>query len=385
MTNPHVAATATSPISEAYGWLDSSDLKEDLALIDVAQAVPGYPPAPQLVDHLRQVDHSVLSRYGPVLGQPELRTALAKNISSAYSAEVRPDQVAITAGANQAFCLSITALCEPGDEVILPVPYYFNHDMWLRMNGVVPAHLACGDDMLPDVAAAAELITERTKAIALVTPNNPTGRVYPPKLIASFARLAVSNGVYLILDETYRDFRQTTSPAHTLFEDPCWDESVIHLHSFSKVFSITGYRVGALVAARDLLVEIEKVADCMTICPNRLGQEAALFGLEHLDDWVEANRQVMNHRVERFRRLMGETDSPYSVVSAGAYFAYVRHPFEGVAGTEVARRLLREQSVLSLAGEMFGNDQHGYLRLAFANLADARIPDLVDRLAKTAG
>ena len=383
MTNPHVAATARSPISEAYGWLDSTPLPKDLDLIDVAQAVPGYPPPAGLVDHLREADQTVLSKYGPVLGQPELRTALAKNISSAYAADVQSDQVAITSGANQAFCLSVTALCQPGDEVILPVPNYFNHNMWLRMNGVGTIHLPSGKDMLPDVAAAAELITERTRAIALVTPNNPTGRVYPPELIASFARLASSNGVYLILDETYREFRQTTEPAHTLFEDPCWDESLIHLHSFSKMFSITGYRVGALAAAVDVLVEIDKIADCMTICPNRLGQEAALYGLEHLGDWVDSNRQLMNRRVDEFVRLMDETDSPYKVVSAGAYFAYVRHPFEGEAGTNVARRLLEDQSVLALAGEMFGNDQHAYLRLAFANLDDGRIPDLVDRLGQS--
>ena len=306
------------------------------------------------------------------------------DISKAYGADVPAANVAITAGANQAFCLSTLAICAPGDEVIIPVPYYFNHDMWLRMNGINAVHLPCDENMLPDVAEAAELIGDRTRAISLVTPNNPTGQVYPPSLVAAFARLAVSNGLYLILDETYRNFRPTTDPAHDLFADPCWDESLVHISSFSKVFSITGHRVGSLAASKDLLVEIDKIADCVSICANRTGQAAALYGLGHLADWVEANRITMNRRVDQFLSQITESVSPYAVVAAGAYFAYVRHPFDGMKGTDVAKRLLTDHAVLSLAGEMFGNDQHAYLRLAFANLDEEAIPELVRRLNASA-
>ncbi len=380
MVNRHVLATATSPISEAYGWLTTIDRPADRELIDVAQAVPGYPPPDGLIEHLRNVDPVPLTRYGPVLGQPSLRQALAQDISKAYGASVDDRQVAITAGANQAFCLAVMALCEAGDEVIIPTPYYFNHDMWLRINGVQPIHLTCDDQMLPDPSEAAALISERTKAIALVSPNNPTGRVYPKEIIAGFARAAAANGIHLILDETYRDFRPTTEAAHDLFTDPGWDDTLVHLHSFSKVFSITGYRVGGMAADPALLAEVEKIADCVTICPSRLGQEAAEYGLAHLADWVEGNRVMMNARVDRFVELVETSESGFSIASAGAYFAFVRHPFDTVAGMEVARRMLGEQSVLALAGEMFGSDQHPYLRLAFANLDDDRIPVLVERL-----
>jgi len=380
MPNRNVVATATSPISEAYSWLQTVGHPDTLELIDVAQAVPGYPPPDSLLDHLRATDLDPLTRYGSVLGEPGLREALATDISKAYEAPVATEQVAITAGANQAFCLATLALCAPGDEVIVPVPYYFNHDMWLNINGIHSVALPCGDDMLPDPTDAAELLTERTRAIVLITPNNPTGQAYPPDLIAAFARLASANGIYLIVDETYRSFRPVTTPPHDLFSDPCWDESLIHLHSFSKVFSITGLRVGGLAASTDLLVEIDKLADCLTICPSRVGQEAAEFGLAHLGDWVEENRRTMTRRVTQFETLMEESPTPFEVASAGAYFAYVRHPFEGEAATPVARRLLAQQGVLALAGEMFGTKQHRYLRLAFANLDEELIPELVRRI-----
>lgn len=382
MTNRHVVGTTSSPITDAYALLEKTELPEDIDLIDVAQAVPGYPPPDELLAHLNELDPVPLSKYGAVLGDPELREATANDISTAYGATVDAANVGITAGANQAFCLAALALCEPGDEVITPLPYYFNHDMWLQMNGVNAVYVSCGPDMLPDIEEVAGAITEHTRAIALVTPNNPTGRVYPPDQIMAYFRLAASNGIALILDETYRDFRPTTEPPHALFEDPCWDDTLIHIASFSKVFSITGYRVGAIAASESTLEHIDKIADCLTICPNRIGQAAALYGLRNLGDWVEGNRTLMNARVDQFTTLMTESQSPFEVVSAGAYFAYVRHPFNGTSAREVMKHLVADQAVLALAGNMFGSDQRSYLRLAFANLDTSGIPALVDRLGQ---
>ena len=376
--NRRVLSTVSSPISEVRSWVAAGLQNPHLPMVDVAQAAPGYPPDRGLTEHVSGLDQAQVSRYGPVLGEMPLRAALAEDLSTSYGGTVRPEQVAITAGANQAFCLAVSALCEPGDRVVMPVPHYFNYDMWLNMAGVEAAYLECSEGMLPPVEGAASLLDERTRAIVLVTPNNPTGRIYPPGLIAEFAALASEAGIHLILDETYRDFRSTTAPPHDLFEDPQWDRTIIHIESFSKVYSIPGYRVGAMATSPNLLHEVDKVADCMTICPSRIGQEAALYGLGHLSDWVEANRSTMNRRVEAFRAAM--QGSTYEVVSAGAYFAYVRHPFEGVPGLKVARRLFEEQAVLALAGEMFGPDQDRYLRLAFANLDDRDIPELARRL-----
>ncbi|MYB45970.1 MAG: aminotransferase [Acidimicrobiia bacterium] len=376
--NRRVRATVTSPVSEVRAWVADGGYDHGYPLLDVSQAVPGYPPPTLLTEHLSRLDPVAVSKYGPVLGDPELRSALASDLSATYRGTVGPDQVAVTAGANQAFCLAVAVLCEPGDRVILPVPHYFNHDMWLSISGVKPDYLTCGDGMLPSVETAESLIDDRTRAIVLVTPNNPTGAVYPPELISDFARLAAERRLYLILDETYRDFRTTTEPAHRLFKDPGWDRTVIHIQSFSKVYSIPGFRVGAMAASAGMLHQVDKAADCLTICPNRIGQEAARYGLAHLGPWVESNRNMLNRRVESFVAAM--EGSPYSVASAGGYFAYVRHPFEGMGSKEVARRLFYGLGIVSLAGEMFGPGQDRYLRLAFANLEDDQVTELARRL-----
>ncbi len=381
MPNRLVAATVTSPITEAYSWIAGREFSPTRPLIDVAQAVPGYPPPPSLTDHMaKAMTNPVLARYGPVLGDPTLREALSEDISKAYQAAVPDSHVAITAGCNQAFSIAAMAVCERGDEIVVPVPYYFNHDMWLGMNGIRARYLSCGADMLPDLDAAAALINGRTRAILLVTPNNPTGRVYPPDLIRGFAALATRSGIKLFLDETYRDFRPGTDPAHELFSDPNWADTVVHLHSFSKVFSITGYRVGGLAADPALLTEINKIADCLTICPSRPGQEAALFGLKNLGGWVEGNRILMNERVAAFAREMEAADVGLEIAAAGAYFAYVRHSLPEPSRS-VAKRLVDEQQVLALAGSMFGPGQDDALRLAFANLDESAMPELAGRLA----
>jgi aspartate/methionine/tyrosine aminotransferase len=241
-------------------------------------------------------------------------------------------------------------------------------------------YLPVGEDQRPGVEAAAALLSSRTRAIVLVTPNNPTGVVCSPELIEAFFQLARDRGVALLVDETYRDFRTTTAPPHALFGYTDWDDTLIHLYSFSKVFALPGYRVGAIVAGASVLAEVEKWMDCVAICSPRVSQEAARFGLLHLGGWREARRSEMVTRLERFRGLLREHAPDWAIASAGAYFAYLRHPEEAVSAQQVARRLLEERGLLTLWGEMFGPGQQGFLRFALANLPTDELESVAQRL-----
>ena len=285
----HRAATETTfapPVMEARRWLDGVAFGEDRPLINVSQAAPvDPPPAPLRAAMARIVeDLPEAHLYGPVLGLPALRAAIAARWSRAYGGPVAPAQVAITSGCNQAFAAAIAATCAPGDEVILPVPYYFNHRMWLDMAGVTQVSLPVGPGMIPDPDAAAALITPRTRALVLVTPNNPCGVEYPAPVVRAFHDLAKARGLALIVDETYRDFDSRSGAPHDLFTDPGWDDTLIQLYSFSKAYRLTGHRVGAMAASPTRLAEVEKFLDTVTICPAQLGQHAALWGVENLDD-----------------------------------------------------------------------------------------------------
>lgn len=385
LVNPALRGVAVPPIAEAQGW--TRELPADgRDLLDVAQAEPAYPPAQALRTHLATVvGRAELHRYTDILGTASLRAELASHFSRFYDGAVSPREVGIVAGCNQAFCLAMQALAKPGDEVVLPLPWYFNHRMWLEMQGIQPVALPCAGEQgfVPDPSEAAGCITPRTRAIVLVTPNNPTGAVYPPEIIEAFFELARARGIALVIDETYKDFLDHPDAPHGLFRRGDWQKALVQLYSFSKAYSLTGHRVGSVAAAPELLGEIMKAADCLAICPSAIGQEAALFGLRHLADWREANRCIMAERVAAFTRAFEASSLRYELVSAGAYFAYVRHPFGEEQAWEVARRLVRNHQVLTLPGEIFGPDQERYLRFAFANLPAEAFPELVERLGES--
>ncbi len=381
--NPTVTPVISSPITESQSWIQGREFPADKPLLNMAQAVPNYPPSSALIAHLGKVaNNTATAMYTGVFGIPELREALATDIGADYASHIDPAQVAITAGCNQGFCAVMTALATPGDEVILPLPYYFNHQMWLELQGIRAVHLPFNETggAVPDLEIAAGLISPRTRAIALISPNNPTGAVYPAAVIEGFYQLAQAHGIALVLDETYKDFRSDPAPPHGLFQRQDWPETLVHLYSFSKAYSLTGYRVGSIIAGPALLHEVAKILDCMAICAPRIGQEAALFGLQHLRDWRIAKAQLAQEKGRALAAAFADPRLAYQLIAWGGFFAYIKHPFNAESATQVARRLLDQQHILCLPGSMFGPEQEDYLRFAFANLEMEQIGELVERL-----
>jgi aspartate/methionine/tyrosine aminotransferase len=381
--NPAMAATDPPPVMEARRWAAETTFPPDRPLINVSQAAPVDPPPLPLRQALAEaaLNDPAAHLYGPVLGLPALREEIASQWSAAYGGRIAPDQVAITQGCNQAFTAVMATLAGAGDEVILPTPWYFNHKMWLDMAGVKTVPLSGGAGLIPDADAAAALITDRTRAIVLVSPNNPGGVEYPAETLAAFRNLARSRGLALIVDETYRDFDSRTGAAHDLFHDPDWDDVLIQLYSFSKAYRLTGHRVGAVVASTARLAEVEKFLDTVAICPSQLGQIGALWGMRNLAQWVAGERaEILNRRAamqDGFHLLQG-----WRLLGCGAYFAYAAHPFD-MPSDQLAKRLVQDAGVLMLPGTMFQPPGLGRaeLRIAFANIDAGGIRTLFDRLA----
>lgn len=382
--NPWLAAVAPSPIGETKRWVLGRTFPAGRPLIDLSQAVPGYPPALEMRQHLGELLlDPAMHGYTPILGLAPLRETYAAHLSSFYGARIGTDEVGITSGCNQAFCLALMSIAQAGDQVILPRPHYFNHDMWMRMQGVEPVSLDFrpGSGAVPNAEDAEKLISPRTRAIVLISPNNPTGAVYPRATIHAFYELAKKHGIALLLDETYKDFLPEGERPHGLFDEPDWQGTLVHLYSFSKVFALTGYRVGGVTAGAKLMAEIEKAMDCVSICPPRLGQEAALYGLQHLLPWARKNTEGLKARAD----LLGQglqRSNRWRLVSIGAYFAYVEHPFPGQNSTDVSKRLSDEENLLTIPGDMFGAGQERFVRLAFANVTDDKIPLVLERLER---
>ncbi|MCX7889262.1 MAG: aminotransferase [Rhodobacteraceae bacterium] len=382
--SPFIAATEAPPVMEARRWIEGVTFPPDRPLINVSQAAPVDPPPEGLRAAIAQAapNDPAAHLYGPVLGLPDLRAEIARQWSLAYGGQIAPSDVAITQGCNQAFCAVLATVAAAGDEVLLPTPWYFNHKMWLDMQGVRAVPLPAGADLVPDPDHAARLIGPRTRAIVLVTPNNPGGVEYPGRILRAFLELARARGLALVVDETYRDFDARPGPPHDLFADPDWRDSFVHLYSFSKAYRLTGHRVGAIVADAARLAEVEKFLDTVAICPGQLGQIGALWGMRNLSQWVAGERaEILARRAaiaEGLPALPG-----WRLLGCGAYFAYAEHPF-ALPSAEFARRLVAEAGVLLLPGSMFtpADDPSGarQVRIAFANLDRAGIAALLDRL-----
>lgn len=387
MTQTRTQSTFPPPVMEARRWLDGVTHPADRPLLNVSQAAPVDPPPVQMREAMAQLilNDPEAHLYGPVLGLPALRDEVALQWTAAYGGKVANNQVAITSGCNQAFAAAITSLCTDGDEVILPVPYYFNHAMWLDMSGVKTVPLVTGPGLIPQADDAANLITPRTRAIALVSPNNPGGVEYPAATLAAFRDLARAHKIALIVDETYRDFDSRTGAPHDLFTDPDWDDTLIQLYSFSKAYRLTGHRVGAIIASPDRLAEVEKFLDTVTICPNQLGQRAALWGMQNLGGWLAGERlEILDRRAAITEGFPALAAKGWDLLGCGAYFAYVTHPF-AEPSDKLAQRLVRDAGVLLLPGTMFmpANLAQGQrqARIAFANIDRAGVGVLFDRLA----
>jgi aspartate/methionine/tyrosine aminotransferase len=381
--NPRLAAVEPAPIARAFGWRDSYDGRVG-PLIDCSQAVPDHAPPAPLAERLGAAAASAdAARYGAILGDQALRDVYAAHVSRFYGVDLGPQRVAITAGCNQAFFAAMLGVATAGDAVVLPVPWYFNHQMSLAMTGVEARLLPVRetDGFLPTAEGLRAVLDERCRALVLVSPNNPTGAVYPPALLAELFEICVERGLYLILDETYRDFLPSGSgPSHDLFARPEAADHLVSLYSFSKAYAMPGHRLGAIIAGEPFLAGMQKAIDSIQICPPRPGQAALAWAIPEMAEWRRESAEAIAARGDAFAAAIAASKG-WDVVQRGAYFAYVRHPYEGVPAETVAEALVRELGILVLPGSFFGPDQEAYLRVAFANVSSERIEEIARRLA----
>ncbi|WP_203073416.1 aminotransferase [Falsiroseomonas ponticola] len=379
-----IRAVSAPPIPAARAWAARYAGQAGPAL-DLTQAVPGYPPPPELLAKLGEAAASpACAGYGPIAGDGALRDALADDMARFYGAPIQGRDVAITAGCNLAFAMTMAVLAAEGEGVLLPTPWYFNHEMALTMQGVraVPLPTRAEDGFVPNPAMAELIMQAATiKAVVLVSPNNPTGAVYPPEVIQAFADLCRRRGAMLVLDETYRDFlRPDQSPPHSLFQDPGWGDVLVHLYSFSKSYCIPGHRLGAIASGPAFRAELDKALDTFQICPPRPAQTALTWAIPALRDWRDGNRALMADRARAFRDGVSQLPG-WRLDAIGTYFAYLRLPEGAPDALASAEKLAAEQGLMGLPGPFFGPGQDRHIRLAFANAGLEVLAQVPGRLA----
>lgn len=381
--NPVVEGVSAPPVPAVQAWKRRYDGSAG-PLLDLSQAVPGYKPHPAMLRWLGEAGADAANAgYGPIEGDDPLRAAYARWISALYRAPLEGANVHVTAGCNQAFIAAVMALAKAGDTVALSNPFYFNHDTSLALLGMRTALIETTAEhgFVPTAEAVEEALARGARVVALVSPNNPTGAVYPPALLEAIFERCAAAGAWLVLDETYRDFLPSGAEApHAIFSRHGWEANLVGLYSFSKSFCIPGHRVGAVTAGPAVIEAVAKVMDNLQICAPRPPQAALARAIPALTDWREANRSEIARRAGALRAAFEGLDG-WRLSALGAYFAFVRHPF-AQPSPELAERLAREVGVVTIPGAFFGPGQEDHLRLAFANADTEAIATLRGRLER---
>jgi aspartate/methionine/tyrosine aminotransferase len=354
-------------------------------VISLGQALPGFAPpssvfAAAQAALLRPDTHI----YSADAGVIELRQALCRRLAEDFTVTADPEtEVIITAGANQAFMLALMTVLEPGDEVLLPAPYFMNHEMAVRAIGAVPIEVPL------DKAAGFSLrwidlearLTPRTRAVVICSPSNPTGAVFGATALQEIARELLARNIVILSDETYMHFVYGDCQHFSLASVPNWRESVILLGSFSKSFGMTGWRVGYLIASSRTIHEALKIQDAMLICAPVIAQEAVLAAVEQAWHYPQQYLEAFNTRRCYLRDRLDTIPTLHWQPTQGGFFAFVE-----VAGCADAQQLslaiLDRVHVVTIPGNLFGVNGQGFLRLSYGSVDLSRLEMACDRLLR---
>ena len=284
----------------------------------------------------------------------------------------------MTAGANQAFLNAVLAICDPGDEVILLSPYYFNHEMAITLASAVPVTVPVDGRLQPDLPAIAAAITERTRAIVTVSPNNPTGAVYPRETLTAIHRLCAERTIYHVSDEAYEYF--TYDGARHFSPGSLGGEHVISLYSLSKAYGMASWRVGFLVAPEHLHRDLMKIQDTVVVSGPAISQYVGMRAMREGQGYCAAHLPSLARvRKEVLARLAAVPELVEVPPAAGAFYLFVKVT-TGTSALALSERLVREHKVAVIPGETFGVTRGCWLRIAYGSLREKTAVEGIDRL-----
>jgi aspartate/methionine/tyrosine aminotransferase len=375
-----------SPIIPIVGeWV-----RDNPQAISLGQGVVGYGPPPQAAHAVTQfLTDDGYHKYQPVEGIAPLITIIEEKLqreNGIAAGQNSGSRVVVTAGANMAFFESVLAVTDPGDEVILPSPFYFNHEMAITMAGCRPVPIATDADYQLRLDALEAAVTPRTRALLTVSPANPTGAVYPGNTLRAVNELCHRHGLFHISDEPYEYFVHGNAPHFSPGSIPGAAGHTISLFSLSKAYGFASWRIGYMVVPNALMEAVRKIQDTNLICPPAVSQFAAVGALEAGRPWCQ---ERINQISDVRRLVLAELDALQrdglcSVPPADGAFYVLLKVHTARNDIELVEQLIREHGVAVLPGSAFGapNDDARYLRVAYGALDKNTVAEGVGRLVR---
>lgn len=338
--------------------------------ISLGQGVTYYGPPPAAIESIRDfLAEPANHKYGPVEGTPRLIERITEKLREENGIPCRGAQrVVVTAGANMGFLNAMMAIADPGDEVILPLPYYFNQEMAIRMVSAVPVAVETDAHYRLQLDLIGAAISPRTRAIVTVSPNNPTGAVYSEAELRAINRLCLNHGLFHISDEAYETFTYD----HARHFSPASIEGsaghTISLYSFSKAYGFASWRIGYMVIPERLYPAVLKAQDTNLICAPMISQYAAIGALDAGSRYCREKLATIAHARELVLNELQAIETICSVPAAeGALYLFLRIHSE-TSPMALVEDLIRRFRVAAIPGTTFGMDRDCFLRISFGAL-----------------
>jgi aspartate aminotransferase len=363
--SPAVSARArTLPVQAIREVMELAWRRPDAIHLEVGE--PGFPTPPHIVEAAARAARDGYTRYTPNAGIVPLRTALADKVARVNGYDASPEQVVVGAGGVEVLHNLLLALTDPGDEVLLPDPAWPNFAQMAHLQALSPRFYT--QRFLPSVDELEALVTPRTRVLLVNSPSNPLGAVVPASLWIELVDFAERHGLWLISDECYDEIAFDATFVSPLAVAP--SERVIAVYSFSKVYAMTGWRVGYCVAPLAVADAVTKLQEPLISCVNAPAQMAALAALTGPQEIVGVMREAYRERRDAAVALLGAADVPV-LVPAGAFYLWIDITRSGLGSREFAFSLIEERGVAVSPGTAFGAEGEGFVRVSMASELDA--------------
>ncbi|WP_028309294.1 pyridoxal phosphate-dependent aminotransferase [Desulfitibacter alkalitolerans] len=319
--------------------------------------------------------------YTPWAGLLELRQAVAEKLKNDNNIIVDPDkEVIITVGAQEAILLAILSVINPGEEIIVPEPRYTPYDSAIKLAGgvMVPVQTKQENNFEVKAEDIAKVVTEKTKAILLISPNNPTGSVISKENLEEIAELAEREDLIVISDELYEKLIFDNTPLYSIASLPRMFERTLTVNGFSKSYSMTGWRVGYIAGPRDLISAMLNLKYTMTICTPAVSQMAALAALKGPQECIKEIQEVYDERRAVTMRRLDKLGIKY-VVPKGTFYIFPDIRKFGMTSYEFASCILKNTGVFTFPGTVFGPSGEGFIRISILVPVE-KIEEAFDRM-----
>jgi aspartate/methionine/tyrosine aminotransferase len=352
--------------------------------ISLGQGVVAYSPPQETFAYLSEfAADPENNKYQAVVGISALIEAIEAKLKAENGIQINQSNcIVVTAGSNMAFMNAILAIADPGDEIILQTPYYFNHEMAVRMASCDPVLVATDANYQLIPVAIDRAITDKTKAVVTISPNNPTGAVYSESALREVNQICLDRGIYHISDEAYEYFTYNGARHYSPAAFRANNQHTISLYSLSKAYGFASWRIGYMVIPQHLLISVKKIQDTILICPPVISQYGALGALKVGVDYCRHYIQEIAIVREILLKSLGKIVDICTIVpSEGAFYFFLKIQTK-INSFELAKKLIEEYKIAVLPGTTFGMNDGCYLRVAYGALNRETASEGIERLVR---